>query len=59
MISHIYVNHQTELEDYVTNIAVICFHCRYLFIYLLFKKVFDYAPVDLRRKYLHTYFGEP
>ena len=28
MITTIYVNHKTELEDYVTNIALISFYCK-------------------------------
>ncbi len=35
MITTIYVNHQTKLEDYVTNIALICPDCKYL----LLKKI--------------------
>ena len=31
----IYVNHKTELEDYVKNIALICFYCKYF----LLKKI--------------------
>lgn len=55
MITTIYVNHKTELEDYVKNIALICFYCKYF----LLKKLFNYVPVELHRKYIHTYFGEP
>ena len=28
MITTIFVNHKTELEDYVTNIALISFYCK-------------------------------
>ena len=55
MITTIYVNHQTKLEEYVTNIALIYFHCKYF----LLKKLFNYVPIELRRKYIHTYFDGP
>ena len=49
-LTTIYINHQTKLEDYVTNSTLIYFVCKYF----LLKR-----SVELCRKYIHTYFGEP
>ena len=45
----IFINHQTKLEDYVINGTLICFVCKYFLL----------KSLELCRKYIHTYFGEP
>ena len=37
MVTTIYVDHKPELDDYVTNIALICFDCKYI----LLKKTYS------------------
>ena len=50
MTISIYINDQTKLEDYVTNSTLIRFDC---------KNFFVEKSVELCRKYIHTYLGEP